>query len=85
MRPEIAGPIAGATDMTIEIRPMMRPRSPSGTNVRTVVISSGIMIAVPEACTTRPTISTLNPGDVAAIRVPAENNDIASDGTPAAY
>ena len=53
MRPEIVGPIAGATDITIETRPMNRPRSDGATSVMSVVMSSGIMIAVPVACTTR--------------------------------
>ena len=57
MTPETAGPMAGATDMTIEMRPMIRPRSLIGTSVSTVVMSSGIMIAVPLAWTTRPTTS----------------------------
>ena len=42
-----------------------------------MVISSGIMIAVPLACTTRPTIRMLKPGEVAAMRVPTVNSDIA--------
>ena len=45
--PETAGPIAGATEMTIEMLPIITPRRAGGTSVITVVISSGIMIAVP--------------------------------------
>ena len=44
----MVGPIAGATEMTIEMLPIMRPREAGGTSVITVVISSGIMIAVPD-------------------------------------
>ena len=32
MRPEIVGPMAGATEMTIEMLPIMRPRLPAGTS-----------------------------------------------------
>ena len=71
--PEIVGPTAGATDMTIEIRPIIRPRDCGGTSDMMVVIMSGIMIAVPDACTTRPRSRTPNPGAVAAISVPAVN------------
>ena len=55
----------GATDITIEMRPMMRPRSVGATIVITVVIISGIMIAVPMAWTTRPTMSISNTGESA--------------------
>ncbi len=44
----------------------------------TVVISSGIMIAVPLACTTRAARSTGNPGASAASRVPVLNRPIAA-------
>ena len=77
MRPEMVGPMAGATEMTIEMLPIVRPRVAAGTSVITVVISSGIMIAVPEAWTTRPTSSTPKPGAIAAISVPRLNRDIA--------
>src|SRR5690606_38840972 len=49
MRPEIVGPIAGATDMTMAMLPIVLPREAGGTRVITVVISSGIMMAVPVA------------------------------------
>ena len=77
IRPEIVGPIAGATDMTIETRPMNRPRSDGATSVMRVVMSSGIMMAVPVACTTRASSSTSKPGASAASSVPAENRLIA--------
>ena len=76
--PETAGPIAGATAMTIEMLPIITPRRAGGTSVITVVISSGIMIAVPLACTTRPARSTGKPGASAASRVPALNRLIAA-------
>src|SRR5690625_7290587 len=41
MKPEKVGPVAGATEMTMEIRPIVRPRRETGTNVITVVMSSG--------------------------------------------
>ena len=73
-RPDTVGPIAGATEMTIEMLPITAPRRAGGTSVITVVISSGIMIAVPPACTTRATSSTANPGASAASSVPALNS-----------
>ena len=81
IRPEMVGPIAGATEMTMEMLPMVLPRAAGGTRVITVVISSGIMIAVPMACTTRPTISTSKPGAMAAISVPVLNRVIAARNT----
>ena len=47
-----------------------------------VVISSGIMIAVPEAWTTRAPSSIPKLGDAAASSVPAENRPMASRKTP---
>ena len=73
MMPEMVGPIAGATEMTIEMLPIVRPRTAGGTTVMTVVMSSGIMMAVPVACTMRPTSSTSKPGAIAAMSVPSEN------------
>ena len=49
MKPLIVGPSAGATEMTMDILPMTTPRRSGGTKVITVVINSGIMIAVPMA------------------------------------
>ena len=43
-----------------------------------VVISSGIMIAVPDAWTTRATSSIGKPGERNAISVPSENRLIAA-------
>ena len=77
-RPDTAGPIAGATEMTIEMLPIITPRRAGGTSVITVVISSGIMIAVPPAWTTRAARSTANPGASAASRVPVLNRPIAA-------
>ena len=75
--PDTVGPIAGATEMTIERLPMTAPRRAGGTSVITVVISSGSMIAVPLACTTRAPSSTANPGASAATSVPVLNRPIA--------
>ena len=69
--------MAGATAITMEMLPITTPRRIGGTSVITVVISSGIMIAVPPACTTRAASSTANPGATAASSVPALNNPIA--------
>ena len=77
MMPEMVGPMAGATEMTIEMLPIVRPRVAAGTSVITVVISSGIMIAVPEAWTTRPSSSTPKPGAIAEMAVPRLNRLIA--------
>ena len=79
--PDTAGPSAGATDMTTEMRPMMRPRSCGATIVMTVVIMRGIMMAVPIAWTTRPTISNSKTGESAAMRVPTLKVDIATRKT----
>ena len=76
--PEMVGPIAGATEMTMEMFPMVLPREAGATRVMTVVMSSGIMMAVPLACTMRPTSSTSKPGASAAIRVPVLNSVIAA-------
>ena len=46
-----------------------------------VVISSGIMTAVPEACTTRPASSSAKVGATAAIAVPRLNRTMASVNT----
>lgn len=70
------GPIAGATAMTIVIVPMVRPRRSSGTRRITVVMSSGIITAVPHAWTTRPASRTPNPGASAATSVPRLNSVI---------
>lgn len=60
--PDTVGPTAGATEITIEMLPMTAPRLWAGTRRMMVVISSGIMMAVPQACTTRPASSTPNTG-----------------------
>ncbi len=62
MSPESDGPSAGAAAMTIEMLPMTLPRMAGGTSVMIVVMSSGIMMAVPDAWTTRPTSSHAKPG-----------------------
>ncbi len=49
IKPEIVGPIAGATAITIEIFPIRRPNVSCGSRFITVVISSGSIIAVPPA------------------------------------
>ena len=73
MTPEMVGPRAGATEMTTVTTPMVCPRRATGTRTSTVVISNGIMTAVPQACTTRPTISMVKPGARPAISVPRQN------------
>ena len=78
IRPDTVGPIAGATEITIVTKPITRPRECSGTTVRIVVISSGIMSAVPEAWITRATINSSNPGANAATSVPTVNAAIAA-------
>ena len=81
MTPDTVGPTAGATAMTTLMTPIIRPRCEAGTMLRTVVNSSGIMIAVPEACTTRPVSSTAKVGASAAMSVPIENSVIAVKNT----
>ena len=76
--PDIVGPMAGASAITMLTRPIIRPRACGGTTFMMVVISSGIMIAVPEACTTRPTSRVGKPGETRAMRVPSENRLIAA-------
>ena len=75
--PETAGPSAGATDIASVTLPITRPRSCSGTTVISVVISSGIITAVPPAWTTRAASSTGNVGATAASSVPAQKTAIA--------
>ena len=78
MRPDTLGPSAGATAMTIEMRPTMRPRICGGTSPNTVVNSSGIMMAVPLACTMREMSSISKPGESAPRSVPRLNRLIAT-------
>ena len=78
IRPDIVGPIAGATEMTMLMLPITTPRRSIGTSVSTVVISSGIIIAVPDAWTTRAASSSQKPGETAASSVPVQNSPIAS-------
>jgi hypothetical protein len=80
-RPDTVGPIAGATEMTIEMTPMIRPREPGATRLIAVVMSSGIITPVPPACTTRPSSSTPKPGAAAAISVPVLKSPIAATNT----
>jgi hypothetical protein len=78
IKPETVGPSAGATEITMEMLPITTPRAAGGTRFSTVVMSSGIMMAVPLACTTRPPTSISNPGDVAQMSVPVVNRPIAA-------
>lgn len=57
---------------------MIAPRRLGGTSRITVVMSSGIMIAVPDACTTRAANSTPKAGAIAAMAVPMLNSPMAS-------
>src|SRR5699024_9255417 len=52
--PPTVGPIAGPTPITIEMVPIIAPRRSAGTRRMTVVMTRGIITAVPDACTTRP-------------------------------
>src|SRR5699024_7080079 len=72
--PPTVGPIAGATAITMLIVPMVAPRLEAGTNRITDDISNGIITAVPQACTTRPTSNATKPGASPLISVPALNN-----------
>src|SRR5918992_5501836 len=75
--PDTVGPIAGATEITIEMLPMIAPRRAGGTSVITVVMSSGSMIAVPLAWMTRAASRIAKPGATAARNVPELNSAIA--------
>ncbi|GAB3893334.1 hypothetical protein GCM10029964_069940 [Kibdelosporangium lantanae] len=75
--PETVGPRAGATEIARVTLPITLPRSCSCTTVINVVISSGIITAVPDACTIRPTSSTSKAGATADRAVPARNTVIA--------
>ena len=57
---------------------MIRPRMCGGTIVMMVAMSSGVMMAVPVACTTRPVTRIAKPGAIIASAVPAVNSAIAS-------
>ena len=81
MTPEIVGPMAGATEMTVVMNPMVLPRVSGGASVIAVVISSGIMIAVPDAWMMRASTRTSRLEARLAISVPRENNDIAHTNT----
>jgi len=70
--------MAGATEITIEILPIICPRVAAGTRFITVVISRGNMMAVPLACTIRASSRTSNPGATAAIKVPRLKRPIAA-------
>lgn len=76
--PEITGPIAGATEMASVTLPITLPRSCSGTTVISVVISSGIITAVPPAWMIRPRSSTANDGANEDSAVPARKTPIAT-------
>ena len=75
--PDTAGPSAGATEIASVTLPITRPRSCSGTTIIKVVISRGIITAVPAACTIRPSSSTSKDGATADRAVPARNTPIA--------
>lgn len=68
--PETVGPMAGPTEMTIELRPMTIPRCRSGTRVSVVVMSNGNTIAVPTAWRRRASRRTANVGATTANRRP---------------
>lgn len=78
MKPETVGPRAGATEIAMVTLPMTMPRRATGTRVRMVVISSGSMIAVPQAWTTRAHRRMGKPGAHAAIAVPAVKKPVAA-------
>ena len=80
--PDSVGPTAGAVAITKLIVPITRPRKCRGTNSITVVISSGIITAVPLAWTTRPSRSRGKVGETAASAVPTANSDMARVKTP---
>ena len=75
--PETAGPSAGATDIARVTLPMIRPRSCSRTTVISVVISSGIITAVPAAWMIRPPSKMPNVGARAHTSVPTQKVAIA--------
>ena len=79
--PDSVGPTAGATEMTIEMLPIIWPRACGGTRCMIVVISSGIITAVPDACTMRPPSRMANVGATAAMSVPALNRAMARVNT----
>src|SRR5690625_224926 len=78
MIPETVGPSAGATEMTMLTVPIIVPRACAGTTRSTVVMSSGMAIAVPLAWTMRPSSRSGKPGETAAMRVPRLNSDKAA-------
>ena len=78
MTPDSTGPNAGATEIASIMSPMTRPRSCSGTTCISVVMSSGIITAVPAAWMLRATSSTSNVGAAAARAVPTRNVAIAT-------
>ncbi len=77
----MVGPSAGATAITMLTKPIIAPRRSAGIRVMTVVKRSGIMMAVPIACTTRASSSTPKVGAAAASRVPRLKVPIARKNT----
>ena len=68
--PVLITSMTGGTEMASMTLPMTRPRSFSGTTFISVVMSSGIITAVPPACTIRAASSTSNVGASVANSVP---------------
>ena len=77
MKPETVGPRAGATEITMEMIPIIAPRRCAGTTVKVTVISSGITNAVPTAWMMRPISKMAKLGARAATRVPTVKNNCA--------
>ena len=71
--PDTVGPSAGATEITTPISPIVAPRRSGGTVVMVTVMSSGMITAVPIACTRRATSRMGNVHAIPAAAVPMAN------------
>lgn len=68
--PDTVGPTAGATEITMLTVPKNAPRRSGGTSAKMVVVRSGSIRAVPDACTIRPPSRSAKPGATPANSVP---------------
>ena len=78
MRPATVGPIAGANAMTTPNRPIALPRLSTGKVSMSTVITIGMRMPAPAACSKRPASSTGNDGPQPASRLPAVKMPIAT-------
>ena len=69
-RPATLGPMAGANAMTMPKMPMAEPRRSGGNVSMSTVMTIGMRMPAPAACSKRPTSSTAKFGAMPASRLP---------------